>query len=243
MKSYQDFHKQLCVPFHQLSRIDDKIDVFDVMMDFLLWPYTEFSELRQLEKIVCRLAHPDRVDLLLQIEKIVIAFQNKMPLRDQLCYFYSMECADKSAGQYFTPEDVADLLAQLSSPDLPSCKFGAAVLDPSCGSGSLLLGVARINRNLLFYGSDLSNRCCKMALFNLISNQLVGEICHLNCLTNEFFQTYIIVMGKNVQGDNRLYFIHSTNKNDSIIHLKTQQEHDQAAHARKEKFKRLADIA
>jgi len=243
MKSYPDFHKQMCDPFHQLCRINDKIQVFDTLMDFILWQFTHKPTLGQLEKIVCRLAHPNRLNLLIEIEKIVITFQNKMPLRDHLGYFYSMECASKSAGQFFTSDDVANLQAQLLNPGISDCPFGATVLDPTCGSGSLLLGVARLNRNLLFHGSDLSDRCCKMALFNLISNQLVGEICHLNCLTNEFFHTYIIVLGEDYNGNKRLCFIKSLDKNDSIIHLKTLEECKKATAARIENPKRLADMA
>ncbi|NLR60750.1 SAM-dependent DNA methyltransferase [Chitinophaga polysaccharea] len=236
MKSYKLYHKQLANYFHQLSRVNDKIEVFDVMMDFVLFRYRENPRQEDLEKITSKLGHQSSTNLLTEIEKVLSDFRRQMPMHDLLGEFYALECADKRAGQYFTPVDISDLQAGLAVQDPNSCQIGQTVLDPACGSGTLLLAVARRYRYFLFFGADLSERCCKMALYNLISNDLSGEICHLNSLTNEFFQAFIIAPGKSIDGSFRLFFINSYDKNDSIIHLKTKEEIKSVRQSRKKKL-------
>jgi type I restriction enzyme M protein len=72
-------------------------------------------------------------------------------------------------------------------------KDGQKVLDPACGSGRMLLAAAKRNRFALFYGADLDNTCCKMALVNMLLNSLTGEIAHMNSLSNEFFTGYKVL--------------------------------------------------
>jgi ribosomal protein L11 methylase PrmA len=63
---------------------------------------------------------------------------------------------------------------------------GKTVHDSGCGSGRMLLAVAKLNRSCLVYGADLDVTCCKMALVNMLLNSLQGEIAHINSLSNEF---------------------------------------------------------
>ena len=63
---------------------------------------------------------------------------------------------------------------------------GQTVIDPTCGSGRMLLAAAKRNRHALFYGADLDVTCCKMTLINMLFNSLTGEITHMNSLSNEF---------------------------------------------------------
>ena len=71
--------------------------------------------------------------------------------------------AGKKAGEFYTPPEVSDLLARLLRP-----RPGAQILDPACGSGSLLIKVA------LQVGDD------NFALFGQESNGSTWALCKMN---------------------------------------------------------------
>lgn len=71
----------------------------------------------------------------------------------------------KKGGEFYTPADVAELLAQLLAP-----QPGDRIYDPTCGSGSLLLRLANQvpNNNFSLYGQELNGgtwALCKMNMF------------------------------------------------------------------------------
>jgi type I restriction enzyme M protein len=73
--------------------------------------------------------------------------------------------AGKKAGEFFTPSEVSMLLAKLVAP-----KSGDRICDPSCGSGSLLLKVAREvpDGNCSLYGQEMNGSTwalCRMNMF------------------------------------------------------------------------------
>ncbi len=73
--------------------------------------------------------------------------------------------AGKKAGEFFTPSEVSMLLAKLVAP-----KSGARICDPACGSGSLLLKVAREvpDGNCSLYGQEMNGSTwalCRMNMF------------------------------------------------------------------------------
>lgn len=94
-------------------------------------------------------------------------------------------------GQYFTPQPISDMIARMSlgSSEL---KAGQSVNDCACGSGRMLLGAAKIERNLRFFGSDIDLTCVKMAVINLAMNNLVGEIVWGNPLTMDHYASFQI---------------------------------------------------
>ncbi|MES2378140.1 MAG: N-6 DNA methylase [Bacteroidota bacterium] len=108
---------------------------------------------------------------------------------DPLAELYPQAISSGHNGQYFTPEPICDMLSIMSGDTLSD---GQKVLDPACGSGRMLLAAAKRNRFALFYGADLDNTCCKMALVNMLINSLTGEIAHLNSISNEFSRGYTI---------------------------------------------------
>ncbi|MHB1862234.1 MAG: type I restriction-modification system subunit M [Gemmatimonadaceae bacterium] len=73
--------------------------------------------------------------------------------------------AGKKGGEFYTPGEVATLLAKLVDP-----KPGETICDPACGSGSLLIHVAREVRsdNYYLYGQEVNGgtwALCKMNMF------------------------------------------------------------------------------
>ena len=102
---------------------------------------------------------------------------------DVLGEFYEKNLSFGRNGQFFTPQPICDMMVQLMSPD----GFKKRVADPACGSGRMLMAVAKINRYALFYGADNDINCARMAVINLCLNSMFGEIAWMNSLTNQFY--------------------------------------------------------
>jgi hypothetical protein len=65
--------------------------------------------------------------------------------------------------------------------------FGKRIADPACGSGRMLMSMAKINRFSLFFGADNDVNCAKMAVINLCLNSMFGEIAWMDSITNKFY--------------------------------------------------------
>lgn len=96
-------------------------------------------------------------------------------------------------GQFFTPPEICDMMAQMTYLNNPiqSDKI-TTVMDCACGSGRTLLSAAKINRNQIFYGSDIDITCVKMAVVNLSLNSLKGEIHWMNTISMEHYGSFCI---------------------------------------------------
>ena len=71
----------------------------------------------------------------------------------------------KKAGEFFTPLKVTELVAKLASP-----KPGDRICDPACGSGGLLIQVAKVvgDRNFALFGQESNGSTwalCRMNMF------------------------------------------------------------------------------
>ncbi|MCB2411045.1 type I restriction-modification system subunit M [Hymenobacter lucidus] len=82
-------------------------------------------------------------------------------------YLISRFAADagKKGGEFYTPGEVAELLARLLNP-----QPGARICDPTCGSGSLLIKMARQvgSQNVSIYGQEINGSTyalCRMNMF------------------------------------------------------------------------------
>lgn len=73
--------------------------------------------------------------------------------------------AGKKGGEFYTPKEVAELLAELLAPEK-----GSTICDPACGSGSLLLRVAKQvpDNDYYLFGQEVNGATwalCRMNLF------------------------------------------------------------------------------
>ena len=84
-----------------------------------------------------------------------------------LMQMYASE-AGKSGGEFFTPQQVSDLLARLASHNNPNIQ---KVYDPACGSGSLLLKFAKTigkqNPNLKYFGQEVNPTTYNLCRINM----------------------------------------------------------------------------
>lgn len=73
--------------------------------------------------------------------------------------------AGKSAGEFYTPQQVSKILAKVVTSGKSRIK---SVYDPTCGSGSLLLRVAKVAKVHEFYGQELNRTTYNLARMNMI---------------------------------------------------------------------------
>jgi len=98
------------------------------------------------------------------------------------------------AGQYFTPESLTRLMAQMTTnPDArPDGGKPIYVNDPCCGTGRMLLEVSTINPHGELVGQDVDPRCARMTAINLGLRGRCGWVVCGNSLTGETSFAYRI---------------------------------------------------
>ncbi len=113
------------------------------------------------------LSHLDKIDF-----KIDVKTHDRASQRDVLgdAYEYLIgqfaSGAGKKAGEFYTPQQVSIVLAKLVTTGKTKLK---SVYDPTCGSGSLLLRVAKeVEEVNNFYGQELNRTTYNLARMNMI---------------------------------------------------------------------------
>ena len=112
------------------------------------------------EIIVKILSHLDKIDFKLnEVESDVLG--------DAYEYLIAKFAAGagKSAGEFYTPQQVSKILAKIVTTGKSKIK---SVYDPTCGSGSLLLRVAKEADVSEFYGQELNRTTYNLARMNMI---------------------------------------------------------------------------
>ncbi|WP_299289691.1 type I restriction-modification system subunit M [uncultured Mucilaginibacter sp.] len=106
------------------------------------------------------LAHLDKIDFKLELHEMDV-------LGDAYEYLIGQFAsnAGKKAGEFYTPQQVSSVLAKLVTTGKKKLKY---VYDPTCGSGSLLLRVAKEAQVSYFYGQELNRTTYNLARMNMI---------------------------------------------------------------------------
>ena len=113
------------------------------------------------ELIVKVLGHLDQIDFQLENSKIDV-------LGDAYEYLIGQFAsgAGKKAGEFYTPQEVSQILAKIVTTGKTKLKN---VYDPTCGSGSLLLRVAKEVKEVgEFFGQESINTTYNLARMNMI---------------------------------------------------------------------------
>ena len=113
------------------------------------------------ELITKVLGHLDKIDFQIQNSKIDI-------LGDAYEYLIAQFAsgAGKKAGEFYTPQEVSQILAKIVTTGKTRLKN---VYDPTCGSGSLLLRVAKEVKDVgEFFGQESINTTYNLARMNMI---------------------------------------------------------------------------
>ena len=107
------------------------------------------------------LAHLDKIDFELKNTELDV-------LGDAYEYLIGQFAsgAGKKAGEFYTPQEVSKILAKIVTTGKHKLK---SVYDPTCGSGSLLLRVAREVKDVgNFYGQEMNRTTYNLARMNMI---------------------------------------------------------------------------
>jgi type I restriction enzyme M protein len=107
------------------------------------------------------LSHLDKIDFKLQSTELDV-------LGDAYEYLIGQFAsgAGKKAGEFYTPQEVSMVLAKIVTTGKSKLK---SVYDPTCGSGSLLLRVAKEVKEVSnFYGQEMNRTTYNLARMNMI---------------------------------------------------------------------------
>jgi len=123
------------------------------------------TETQKNELIAKVLSHLDKINFNLEDKKADV-------LGDAYEYLIGQFAsgAGKKAGEFYTPQTVSTILARLVTRDNGQAKgYLKSVYDPTCGSGSLLLRVAKQVKEVAhFYGQELNRTTHNLARMNMI---------------------------------------------------------------------------
>jgi hypothetical protein len=114
---------------------------------------------------------------------------------DVLGEFYDQNISRKGSGQFFTPWHICMFMAKCTAesleedhPDRP-----LRILDPSCGSGRMLLASNKVNGPTHeYYGIDIDETCVKMTALNLFLSGLFNSesLCANALIPGDFRVSY-----------------------------------------------------
>jgi type I restriction enzyme M protein len=112
------------------------------------------------ELIAKVLAHLNKIDFKLEDAKVDV-------LGDAYEYLIGQFAAGagKKAGEFYTPQQVSTILAKIVTTGKSKLR---SVYDPTCGSGSLLLRVAKEVKVAEFYGQEMNRTTFNLCRMNMI---------------------------------------------------------------------------
>jgi type I restriction enzyme M protein len=114
------------------------------------------------------LSHLDNIDFHVETQNFASKEQERDVLGDAYEYLIGQFAsgAGKKAGEFYTPQEVSKVLAKIVTTGKQKLK---SVYDPTCGSGSLLLRVAKEVKEVSnFYGQELNRTTYNLARMNMI---------------------------------------------------------------------------
>jgi type I restriction enzyme M protein len=155
--------KKILTNIEQSTMGTESEDDFDNLFEDLDLTSTKLgrTESAKNELIAKVLSHLDKIDFFLEnTEKDVLG--------DAYEYLIGQFAsgAGKKAGEFYTPQEVSKVLAKLVTTGKTKLK---SVYDPTCGSGSLLLRVAREVKEVNnFFGQELNRTTYNLARMNMI---------------------------------------------------------------------------
>lgn len=139
-------------------------------------------------------------------------------LNDVLGVFFTMNVTRGENGQFFTPQCICELMAQM----LGSSDVSDRIVDPTCGSGTMLLAKEKVHRRdqkpfrNQYFGADLDRRCAMMTAINFCMNGMCGEVAWMNSLSNQYFGGWRI----DIHPIHQVPYIHEITEQESLIVLR-----------------------
>lgn len=179
--------RQFQTGIERLARVHSIRDVFTDLLDITLHCFC-VADHGSLTRNPLDKYKPEERSQLIELMKLMgdIADADGTGFHDALGDLFMEHLSFGKNGQFFTPQPICDMMAMLQ--DEP--QDGQSVCDCACGSGRTLLAMAKRNRRLVFYGSDIDITCVKMAAVNMLLNSLTAEIAWMDTLSMEHWGSF-----------------------------------------------------
>ncbi|MGH7204410.1 MAG: N-6 DNA methylase [Candidatus Levyibacteriota bacterium] len=113
--------------------------------------------------------------------------------RDILGELFMVYISHGEHGQFFTPQPISDMMALIVNGEGRGER--KTVSDPAGGSGRFFISIAKHNKNLHYYGVDLSPICAKMTALNMWLFNLTADIYHGDSLSMKMHHVWKIRKG------------------------------------------------
>jgi len=185
--------KQQRVSFEQhMEQLARRHGVHSVFSDFLTLLVCAFSHGQREEEylnIIRRYEKPEAYRFSEALGALTIEMTGDgTGMVDVLGAYFEEHISHGHNGQFFTPQHLCDMMARLMNPINPLER----IADPACGSGRMLMAMAKLNRYARFYGADNDVNCAKMTVVNMTLNCMYGEVAWMNTLTNQYYSGWVI---------------------------------------------------
>jgi hypothetical protein len=196
--------KQFEQALSQLAYSQSLWDVFQDFLDYSLlmskWWDPNPANFADLEK-----KYPDAKQHKLFAEAYVamadIADNDGTGFKDPFGDYFMEHFSSDRRGQFFTPEELCDMMAMLQKVEHSEQPEKPTFNDPSCGSGRTLLSAAKlINRRGTFHAADIDLTCCKMTVINFMMNSMKGEVAWMDTLRMDHWRSWHIQVVMNEAG-------------------------------------------
>lgn len=199
--------KKMIQAFDSITSEENKHKRFDNILGFMLSMYYGGKD-RQTQQILPKeeeifaccynVLNAKDVDKYKAFVDAITEACEQLPYTDILGEFYQMVISSNDHEQYFTPDAVCKLMAQLSisAEKIINHKGNFIINDDCCGGGRLLLaGAQRVvelqeqtkvtAKDVMLVGKDLDDRCVRITLLNMCLFGLKGYVTCGNTLTNK----------------------------------------------------------
>lgn len=176
--------------FDQFTYRFDAATAFHDYLDYCIYVFNTGRDPREIERL--KQTYREYYDVFPELfrEHILAqqaALDGGRQWYDLLGTFYeaiSSRSKSQALGQFFTPETVCDMMAQMAGPTVDE-GAGKRINDPACGSGRTLLATHVLAPGNYLYGDDLDPMCAKMCAINFALHGVVGQVCCTNSLWPE----------------------------------------------------------
>ena len=184
----------------QINRLN-RHSKYSVFSDFLLWVIAGFAISDELNWQPTNNYTKDELPVFPDIfSAFALAMNERIKADNHWAdilgeYYMCANISNSSAGQFFTPEHVCTLMAQMAI--FENDKRHNAH-DCCCGSGRLLLAANSVQLGMKLYASDLDVTCCRMTVVNFLMHGCVGEVVQKDgLLADSYFGGWAVNEGIN----------------------------------------------
>lgn len=166
--------------FHQAAKLEHPYKVWsDIMTMFSIALENALLQSEEKEQQYLKIAskyEKQRLHTICQLPALIIQMLDERPY-DVLGQLYmELEIGNKNSGQFFTPPELSQAIAQLNSPDLAEtlCQYEFISLqEPACGSGGMILAFIEL---IIKAGFDPAQ---KIWVHATDVDPVVSRMCHI----------------------------------------------------------------